>query len=622
MTFGGARLGPYLAALGGTVRRDFLAKAAIVFFVAGGTVSAFLGVAAGAPSWLKEQSGFLGELVLLILVILALSRDFGEIAGPEERAFWRRMACAYSSWLVGSAFRFLPDLPGSLPQRPFLVVFYAFVYIFMIRAVEGEPHRPVRTLKSAAERLLTWPAVTFFVLGLVIYFVFIPVSVHWRELLDGSYNEVGNLKDEFYLYTLLDLYLSFRFLFLARTVQSRRWRSVYFTLALPWIALVVLADLSVIASVTGLEWPLEGLPLWWMCAPLVIQTLAVRLRHHPFAASWKPKAGDSPVRQSDGLSFLVSARTLTLGVILPVIHIVVTRREMVDTPGHDARQVLVLFWLAFFGAISLLQHRHLERRAQELWLERVGFEEALRASEKDLRLIIERDRASEMLFSAEKKFDLVFSSCPYTLVVVNLEDGRLIEANPAFEETFGYARAEVVGRPVAEVGLWAEPDAMTRLADQVRSERSVREVEIPFRRRGGEERVAVVSAAEIRAGGEACLLSIVHDVTERRRAEKRLEAAAEVLDRAAAAIFEIGADGRVRSWSRGAERLTGWTAEEAVDRPAADLVGSAAAAWSGDGVWVGEIELVRRRGEAVLLIGWRTPIAGSEGASLMIAGEA
>ena len=39
----------------------------------------------------------------------------------------------------------------------------------MICALEGEPHRSSRPMTSLAERILTWPAVTFFVLGLVIW---------------------------------------------------------------------------------------------------------------------------------------------------------------------------------------------------------------------------------------------------------------------------------------------------------------------------------------------------------------------------------------------------------------------------------------------------------------------
>jgi PAS domain S-box-containing protein len=632
-----------LAALGATVRRDVLVKAAIVFFLGGGIASVLLRavevpVASPAPgaaalAWLQSRFDNLGELFLLALVVLGLVRNLGEIAEPKERKFWRRMAFAYGCWFLGAAFRFVPDLPESLPLRPFQVAFYALLYVFMICAVEGEPHRPVRPLTSAAERLLTWPAVTFFVAGLVVYFVFIPVSVHWQDLLAGAFDETANRPDEYYLYTILDVYLSLRFLFLARSADPRRWRAVYFALALPWIVLLLVADLSVLAWDTALVWPLEWTPRWWMCAPFVLQLAAVRLRHLPFPGGSPPTAGESPApspslpqRQggllpADELSFVVSARTLALGVIFPVIHIVVTRLEIVDTPGHGARQALVLVWLVFFGAVALLQHRQLERRAQELWLDRVRFEQELRASEKDLRLIIERDRASEMVRSAEKKFDLIFRSCPYTLAVTSLEDGRFIEVNPAFEETFGYRRDEVVGRPAAELDLWLEPDAVTRLAERAGTSGPVREVEVPFRHRGGDERIAIVSTAEIRAGGEACLLSIVHDVTERRLAEKRLEAAAQVLDRAAAAIFEIGGDGRVRSWNRGAERLTGWTAEEAVGRPAADLM-SAGTAWSGgedDDVRTGEVELVRRGGEPVRLVAWCARIAGSEGASLVIA---
>ena len=502
MTFRGLSAGPYLGALGATVRRDGMVKAAILFFLAGAIVSAALGAVQVPPearlaAWFQSRFDNLGELTLLALVVLGLVRGSGEISGREERSFWRRMAFAHCGWLAGAALHLVPELPAELPKRPLQVVFYAVLYIFILRAVEGEPHRPAGTRKSAEDRLLTWPAVTFFVLGLVVYFVFIPVSVEWRALLAGSLDEGTLRRDEFYLYALLDVYLSLRFLFLARIAPTRRWRSIYLALALPWLVVLLVADLSVIAWDTPLVWPLEWIPRWWMCAPFVFQLLAVRLRHHPFPGGWQPSESESDesvesplgspgeLPLSDRLSFVVSTRTVALGVVFPVIHIVATRLELVGASGHGARQVVVLVWLLFFGGIALLQHRRLERRAQELWHDRVRFEEALRSSEKDLRLIIERDRATEMVRSAEQKFDLLFRSCPYTLAVTRLADRRFIEVNPGFAETFGHPREEVIGRTVEEVGLWLDPDAGARLFERVSANRPVREVEIPFRRRDG-----------------------------------------------------------------------------------------------------------------------------------------
>ena len=58
----------------------------------------------------------------------------------------------------------------------------------MIRAIEGQPHRDSPPRRSGLERLLTWPSVTFFVLGLMIYFVFIPLVL---MSLEGATDGLG-----------------------------------------------------------------------------------------------------------------------------------------------------------------------------------------------------------------------------------------------------------------------------------------------------------------------------------------------------------------------------------------------------------------------------------------------
>jgi two-component system cell cycle sensor histidine kinase/response regulator CckA len=71
----------------------------------------------------------------------------------------------------------------------------------------------------------------------------------------------------------------------------------------------------------------------------------------------------------------------------------------------------------------------------------------------------------------------------------------------------------------------------------------------------------------------------LHDVTEEREQQLRLEettdrlrAQAELLDAARDAIMVVGLDHRIRYWNRGAEQVFGWRAEDAIGRPAGELL--------------------------------------------------
>lgn len=54
-----------------------------------------------------------------------------------------------------------------------------------------------------------------------------------------------------------------------------------------------------------------------------------------------------------------------------------------------------------------------------------------------------------------------FELSPTILAITNLDDGRLLEVNEAFLRTTGYTRAEIIGRPVPELGLWVDPSQRT-----------------------------------------------------------------------------------------------------------------------------------------------------------------
>jgi diguanylate cyclase (GGDEF)-like protein/PAS domain S-box-containing protein len=83
---------------------------------------------------------------------------------------------------------------------------------------------------------------------------------------------------------------------------------------------------------------------------------------------------------------------------------------------------------------------------------------------------------------------------------------------------------------------------------------------------------------EVLAGpdGEAMrMLGVCEDVTDRVRAEEAQALLAAIVRSSHDAIFTLRRDGRVSSWNPGAERLFGWTEEEAIGRRAVELVPAA-----------------------------------------------
>ncbi len=140
------------------------------------------------------------------------------------------------------------------------------------------------------------------------------------------------------------------------------------------------------------------------------------------------------------------------------------------------------------------------------------------------RDITEQKRAEEALRISEEKFSKAFRSSPDIVTLSTLEDGVLLDVNDTFQEATGYRREEVIGRSVFDLDLWVNPADRERLVRQLREQGSARNLELAFRIRTGEIRIGLLSAEIIDLGGRACMLTVSNDITERKAAQRALEA--------------------------------------------------------------------------------------------------
>jgi two-component system, sensor histidine kinase and response regulator len=133
-------------------------------------------------------------------------------------------------------------------------------------------------------------------------------------------------------------------------------------------------------------------------------------------------------------------------------------------------------------------------------------EEALRASEERRRLILDNAHDAFIAMSA---------------------DGRITEWNRHAEITFGWPRAEAVGRVLAETIIPPQfREAHNRgLAHFLAAGEGPvlnRVLEVPALRRDGREFPAEISIAPVRVGEQYLFAAFIRDVTERKRAEEEI----------------------------------------------------------------------------------------------------
>jgi len=126
---------------------------------------------------------------------------------------------------------------------------------------------------------------------------------------------------------------------------------------------------------------------------------------------------------------------------------------------------------------------------------------------------------------AEERFYKAFHASPEPTTIATASEGRYMDVNESFLRVTGYGREEVIGRTSLELKFWERPEDRATLLERLNKDASVRDLEITFRTKSGEQRTALDSAELVDIAGEKCILGIFKDITEQRSLEKQLRQA-------------------------------------------------------------------------------------------------
>ena len=115
----------------------------------------------------------------------------------------------------------------------------------------------------------------------------------------------------------------------------------------------------------------------------------------------------------------------------------------------------------------------------------------------------------------------LFHASPAKLALGTL-DGVLVDVNRAYASFFGFAREEMIGRSIAELGIISPEELRRLLGLGLGPGVIMRDVEVRMRARDGRTLHALMSADMVELDGVLHRVAAVVDITERKKLERRL----------------------------------------------------------------------------------------------------
>lgn len=225
------------------------------------------------------------------------------------------------------------------------------------------------------------------------------------------------------------------------------------------------------------------------------------------------------------------------------------------------------------GAVELAR-RTAEHRLQQLHGE---LEQRIAARTRELRdanealkhEIGQRHELDDTLRASERRIRTIIDSSFSAFVSIDME-GQIVDWNPSAERTFGWTRAEVAGRDLADVIIperfrAAHRSGLARMLAHGVAKVLNQRLELPALTRSGAEITVEMTINSFAANDSVCFGAFLHDITERELGRRALAQKQQLLDAILESV-DVGlvacnADGTISMFNRAARELHGLPAE-------------------------------------------------------------
>jgi len=267
--------------------------------------------------------------------------------------------------------------------------------------------------------------------------------------------------------------------------------------------------------------------------------------------------------------------------------------------------IVIAGWLASF----------LERR------EKAKLERVVAARTRELNnAVIARLQGEETLIASETRYRRLFESAKDGILILDADTGTVVDVNPYLTDILGCSHEDFLGKRVWELKFFREILSSRADFDRLQQREYTRYDDMVLTRTD-DRRIDVEFVGNVYLVNHRKVIQFnIRDITERKLADQKVMEQAALLDKANDAIYVRSLDRVILYWNQGAERLYGWTREEAVNRTTTALFTQDLESADRNqetllrtGSWMGERRQITKSGRVITVLSRLTLVRDGHG---------
>lgn len=194
----------------------------------------------------------------------------------------------------------------------------------------------------------------------------------------------------------------------------------------------------------------------------------------------------------------------------------------------------------------------------------------MKVAQCNIRDITERKRLESISKEHEARFKEIFNKSRDGVLLADPETMRFTMWNKAMLDMLGYSEEEIKHLSVADIHPKKDMPRIIEIFKRSYQEKSPTVNEMPVKRKDGSVFYSETNSSAVFLSGKKHVIGSFRDITERKKAEEALRQSKQRLDlhvkQTPLGVIEWGMDFKIREWNPAAEKIFGFSSEEAIGK--------------------------------------------------------